>query len=230
MNMGRKVGIGGNMKAERCAFSSRREFLQGMFPVGALLCSGCGLLSAAGRVQDSPQNKPAQHKFLEDSGLTMSEAVRFAFQWTYIPVMRELAARIGREKLVEMVKEATGVYWGQLARNYAQRIPKRDLDAFFGWDTLDPPIKDAERRKRFWSHALTSQRIEHTPKSYEMKITECLWAQTFREVNAADFGFATICYGDEAMAASFDPRLKLTRTTTLMNGNDCCHFRWDWEG
>jgi hypothetical protein len=210
--------------------SSRREFLQGMFPAGALLCSGCGLLSAAGRVQDSPQNKPAQHKFLETSGLTMNETIRFAFQWTYIPVMRELARRIGREKLVEMVKEATGIYWGQLARNYAQRIQKRDLAAFLGWDTLDPPIEDAERRKRFWSHALTSQRIEYTPNSYEMKITECLWAQTFREVNAADLGFATLCYGDEAMAAAFDPRLKLTRTKTLMNGDDCCHFRWVWEG
>jgi hypothetical protein len=129
-----------------------------------------------------------------------------------------------------MIKEATGVYWGQLARNYAQRIQKRDLDAFFGWDTLDPPIEDAERRKRFWSNALTSQRIERTPKSYEMKITECLWAQTFREAHAADLGFATICYQDEAMAAAFDPRLKLTRTRALMNGDDCCHFRWVWEG
>jgi hypothetical protein len=210
--------------------STRREFLEKLFPTGVLLCSGCGLLSAAGRVQDSPQNKLAKHKFLEDSGLTMSEAVRFAFQWTYIPVMQELARRIGREKLVEMLKEATGVYWGQLARNYAQRIQKRGLDAFFGWDTLDPPIADAERRKRFWSRALTSQRIESTPKSYEMKITECLWAQTFREVNAADLGFATLCYGDEAMAVAFDPRLKLTRTKTLMNGDDGCHFRWVWEG
>jgi len=210
--------------------SSRREFLRGLFPAGALLCSGCGLLSAASRLQDSPQNKAARHKFLEDSGLTMREAVRFAFQWNYIPVMQELAARIGREKLVEMVKEATGVYWGRLARNHAQRLQKRDLDGFLGWDTLDPPIEDAERRKRFWSHALTSQRIERTPKSYEMKITECLWAQTFREANAADLGFATLCYGDEAMAAAFDPRLKLTRTKTLMNGDDCCHFRWVWEG
>jgi L-2-amino-thiazoline-4-carboxylic acid hydrolase len=210
--------------------STRREFLQRLSPAGVLLCSGCGLLSAAGRVQDSPQNKPAKHKYLEDSGLTMSEAFRFAFQWTYIPMMQELAARIGRKKLVEMVKEATGVYWGQLARNYAQRLHKRDLDGFFGLDTLDPPIEDAERRKRFWSCALTSQRIERTPESYEIKITECLWAQTFREANAADLGFATICYGDEAMAAAFDPRLKLTRTKTLMNGDDCCHFRWAWEG
>jgi hypothetical protein len=210
--------------------SSRREFLQALFPAGALLCSGCGVLSAASRVQDSPQNKVAQHKFLEDSDLTVSETVKFAFQRTYIPMMQELARRIGREKLVGMVKEATGVYWGQLARNYAQRLQKRDLDAFIGWDTFDPPIADEERRKRFLSHALTSQSIERTPRSYEMEITECLWAQTFREANAADLGFATICYQDEAMAAAFDPRLKLTRTKTLMNGDDCCHFRWVWEG
>jgi hypothetical protein len=210
--------------------SSRREFLQGMFSAGAWLCSGCGLLSAAARVQDSPQNKPAGHKFLEDSGLTMREAFRFAFQWSYIPLMQELAHRIGREKLVEMVKEATGDYWGQLARNYAQRIQKRDLDAFSGWEILDLPIEDAERRERFWSHIGTIQEIERTPKSYEIKATECLWAQTFREANAADLGFATICYSDEAMAAAFDPRLKLTRTRTLMKGDDCCHFRWVWQG
>jgi hypothetical protein len=209
---------------------SRRDFLRGLFPAGTLLCSGCGLLSAAGRVRESPRNKPAHHKFFENSGLTMSEAFRFAFQWAYIPVMLELARRIGREKLVAMVKEATGLYWGQWAGNHAQRLQERDLDAFFDLDTLDPPIVDPERRKRFLSHALTSRRIEHTPKSYEIKITECLWAQTFREANAADLGFATVCYGDEAMAAAFDPRLKLTRTTTLMNGDDGCHFRWVWEG
>ena len=62
-----------------------------------------------------------------------------------------------------------------------------------------------------------------------MEITECLWAQTFREANAADLGFVTICYQDEVMAAAFDPRLKLTRIKTLMNGDDGCHFHWVWE-
>ena len=209
--------------------STRREFLQGLFPAGALLCSGCGLFSAAGKLQDSPQNEAARHKFLEDSGLTMSEAFRFAFQWTYIPLMQELARRLGREKLVEMVKEATWIYWGQRARNYAQRFNRKDLNAFLSWE-YDLPIEDADRRKRFWSNALASQMIEATPNSYEMNVTECLWAQTFREANAADLGFATHCYADEAMVAAFDPRLKLTRTSTLMNGDDCCHFRWVWEG
>jgi hypothetical protein len=97
-------------------------------------------------------------------------------------------------------------------------------------DTLEPTIDNAEHRKHFWSLAYTAQRIEHTSKSYELKVTDCLWAQTFREANAGDIGFASICYGDEAMAAAFDHRLKLIRTKTLMQGDDCCPCRWVWEG
>jgi len=210
--------------------SGRREFLQGLFPAGALLCSGCGLLSASSVLRDSPKNTPGPHKFLEDSGLTMREAFRFAFQWSYIPMMQELARRIGRDKLVEMLKEATGIYWSRYTKSFTERLQKKDLDAFLTMDTLEPTIDNAEHRKRFGSLAYTAQRIEHTSKAYELKVTECLWAQTFREANAGDIGFAGICYGDEAMAAAFDPRLKLTRTKTLMKGDDCCHFRWVWEG
>jgi len=210
--------------------SGRRDFLQGLFPVGALLCSGCGLLAASSRPQDDSQNKPARHKFLEDSGLTLREAFRFAFLWTYVPMIQTLAAQIGRDKLVEMVKEASGIYWAQQTRDFAQSLPEKSLAAFFSLDLLGTAIDNAEHRKRFWSLAITTQRIESTPKSYEMKVTECLWAQVFREANAGDIGFASICYGDEAMAAAFDQRLKLIRTKALMKGDDCCHFRWVWEG
>ena len=210
--------------------SSRREFLQGIFPAGALLCSGCGLLSASTRPQNNLQDKAAKHKFLEDSGLTMREAFRFAFQWSYIPMMQELAGRIGREKFLGMLREATGIYWAQQTKNYVQRLQKIDFNAFLNMDLFETTTDDAQRRQKFWSLALTIQRVERTPKSYEMKVTECLWAQTFLEARAGDIGFASICYGDEVMAAAFDPRLKLTRTKALMKGDDCCHFRWIWEG
>ncbi len=210
--------------------SSRREFLQGLFPAGALLYSGCSLLLTSSRLQNNSQNTPAKHKFLEDSGLTMREAFRFAFLWNYIPMMQALAAQIGREKFIEMLREATDIYWGQQARNFAQQLQKKDLYAYFGMDTLEPTVDNAEHRKHFWSLAISTQRIGATPKSYEMKVTECLWAQTFREANAGDIGFASICYGDEVMAAAFDQRLKFTRTKVLMKGDDCCHFRLVWEG
>jgi hypothetical protein len=210
--------------------SNRREFLQGLFPLGVLLSSSCGLLSASSGLQNKPQNEPAEHKFLKDSGLTMREVFRFAFLWTYVPIMQALATQMGREKLIDMIKEATATYWTRWTESYTRKLPEKDFAAFSKMDTLEGISDNAERLKHFWSLAFTAQRIEATPKSYELKVTECLWAKTFREANAGDIGFASICYGDEVMAAAFDQRLKLIRTKTLMNGDDCCHCRWVWEG
>jgi hypothetical protein len=210
--------------------SSRREFLLNVLPVGILPCFAWGSLSALTFPQDAQKISEKKHKFLEDSGLTMREAFRFAYLWTYIPMMLALADQIGREKLVGMLKEATANYWTQRTRSFAQGLPKKDFEAFLSWDYLDPTLDNTEHRKHFWSLAYTTQTIENTPKSYEMKVTECLWAQTFREANAGDIGFASFCYADEAIVAPFDQRIKLTRTKALMRGDDCCHFRWVWEG
>lgn len=210
--------------------SSRREFLRGIFPAGVLLCSGCGLLSASSRLKAGPQDKADQHKFLENPGLTMRDVFRFAYQCTYIPVMQALADKVGREKLVELVKEATNNYWAQWTRRIAQRLPEKNLAAFFKMDALEGIVGNTKQKERFWSLANTSQTIEGTEKSHEIKVTECLWAETFREASAGDIGFASICYADEVMAAAFDERLKLIREKTLMRGDDCCHFRWVWEG
>jgi L-2-amino-thiazoline-4-carboxylic acid hydrolase len=210
--------------------SSRREFLLNILPAGSLLCLGCGNLSAIASRQNTKKTDEKKHKFLEDSGLTMREAFRFAYLWTYIPMMQAMADKVGREKLVEMIKEATASFWTQRTRSFAQGLPKKDFEAFLSWDYLDPTLDNTEHRKHFWSLAYTTQTVENTPKSYEMKVNECLWAQIFREAKAGDIGFASFCYADEAIAAAFDERIKLTRTKALMKGDDCCHFRWVWEG
>ncbi len=72
--------------------------------------------------------------------------------------------------------------------------------------------------------------IEKSDEVYEMKVTECLWAKTFRDKNAADIGYATVCHGDFTEATAYHPKLKLKRTKTLMQGHDCCNHRWTWEG
>jgi hypothetical protein len=66
-------------------------------------------------------------------------------------------------------------------------------------------------------------------RKVEIKITECLWAKTFRAANAADIGYATICYSDFAGAVAFNPKMRLVRTKTLMQGHDCCNHRWVLE-
>jgi len=66
--------------------------------------------------------------------------------------------------------------------------------------------------------------------SPEIRVTECLWAKTFRDAKAGDIGYATICYQDYAMSQGFSSKLKMIRSKTLMQGHDYCNHRWVWEG
>jgi hypothetical protein len=68
--------------------------------------------------------------------------------------------------------------------------------------------------------------VEDTERAAEMKVTECLWAKTFRDAGAGDIGYALMCHGDFATAPAFNAKMKMTRTKTLMQGHDCCNPRW----
>jgi len=79
-------------------------------------------------------------------------------------------------------------------------------------------------------HVLTLKVVEDTPEAYEVKSTEGLWAQTFREKGAAEIGYALQCHRDYADCQGFNPKMTLTRSKTLMQGDDCCNHRFVWEG
>ena len=101
--------------------------------------------------------------------------------------------------------------------NKVKDLPKNDLAAFIA------PMKDLNH---FWKHALTFDVMENTENAFEVKVTECLWAKTFRNNDAADIGYACICHSDFVAAEAFNPKMKLIRTKTLMQGHDCCNHRY----
>jgi len=77
---------------------------------------------------------------------------------------------------------------------------------------------------QFTSNVLDLEVIENSKDARIYKITKCMWAKTFRESDAADIGYAYLCYGDFAAAKASNE--KLERETTLMQGHDCCYFKW----
>jgi hypothetical protein len=209
-----------DMKDASCT-STRRRFLTNALPAGTLLCLGCPALSALGIVQANAQAPSPKHKFAEDSKMSFEEVYKFAYKDGLIPLLKTLANDIGKEKFIEMLKKATSDAAARGAKEEAKDLPKKDLAAFMG------PLKAASY---FWKHVLTYEFVEDTEKAAEIKVTECLWAKTFREADAADIGYATLCYGDYAAAPAFNPKMKMIRTKTLMQGHDCCNQRVVMEG
>jgi hypothetical protein len=200
----------------------RRDFLRAVVPAGALFCLGGPVISLAQeKGRPAVPAQAAKHKFLVDADVTFEDMFNFAYRDSFIPLMLVLAKAGGREKFVEILKKGSSEAAALGIQNAAKSLPRRDLAAFAA------PLKNPDH---FWKNVLTFSVVEDTPKAFEVKVTECLWAKTFRSMNAGDIGFATICYPDYASASGFNPKLKLIRSKTLMQGHDCCNHRYVMEG
>ena len=81
----------------------------------------------------------------------------------------------------------------------------------------------------FMQHCLEFTITEDTADKLTFKFTKCLWAKTFLEINEPGIGYAMCCYPDYAMAKIFNPKLKLIRNKTIMQGNDYCKCTYQWE-
>lgn len=135
--------------------------------------------------------------------MNYEEVFNFALRDNLIPNFVSIAEYMGREKFIEMLKITASN-----AEIKKDRMKNRD-DSY---------------KNEFWNHVLKREIIENTDNVYEIKVTECLWAKIFREANAADIGYASICYPDFAAAEAGNR--KMFRTKTLMEGDKYCNHRW----
>jgi hypothetical protein len=65
------------------------------------------------------------------------------------------------------------------------------------------------------------------PGVVSVRCTRCPFADHARSRGLQDAGYARYCAGDWGIARGFDPRVRLTRTKTLMRGDDCCDHRYE---
>jgi len=68
--------------------------------------------------------------------------------------------------------------------------------------------------------------LEKTETSYFFDVTRCPYYDKYKQLGLVEFGVAFSCCRDEPHARGFNPNLKLVRTKTLMEGGDCCDFRY----
>ena len=68
-----------------------------------------------------------------------------------------------------------------------------------------------------------------TSTELSLHVTECLYSDAFKELEAEDLGYIMVCNPDHAYAQTCNPRIKLRRTKTLMQGDSHCNHIWYWE-
>ena len=205
------------MKDDALNKNDRREFLRKTFSSCALCSFAAPIAFGSDRI--NPITSDQKHKFESDSGMTMQQVFNFAFKENYIPAMKNLMKQIGCEDFLEMLKKSSEMQY------------ENDENAYFKNKerTLKTWSDFSKKLMKDWDNSLTGEILTDTDNVLEIKYTECLYAKTFREADAADIGYAALCYGDYPWTKQFNPNLKLIREKTLMQGDDYCHFKWVME-
>lgn len=197
---------------------NRRHFLQRLVPLGCLSCIGAPAILCESVL--ASQDIPTSHKFKEDSQYSFEELFKFAIAENLVRHLEGVGEQIGRDRLIEILKSATENRVRRFSKRSAKKSGKVDFSTYTDW---------ARNPDRYWKHVLTFDIVEDTSNAFELKVTECLWAKTFREAGAADIGYATTCHADFAFAEGYSTKLRLVRSKTLMEGHDCCNHRFLWQ-
>ena len=182
----------------------RRQFVSKTILAGTSCFLGCSyFLSKEASAREVPQNKTFQERIIQNTGMSYEQVFKFVYRDTILPIFVEFSNELGRDKLVEMIKEAVDKIF---SRPEFLTQARSNLPA------------------QFWNDPLEAQILEDTSEVRTMKVTKCLWAEIFREAKAEDFGYALACYPDYATAKM--QNLSLERDKTLMQGQDSCMFKW----
>ncbi len=182
---------------------------------GVAACLGCARATACAA---APQQPDAAHSWTEKADVTWEQMFRFAYQKDLIPLLKAMAEQVGREEFVKMLRQASDAVVQKKTAGRPPVVP--DLTVFAANLKNMPPLIQ---------HAIEAEILEQTPEAFEYRVKKCLWAKSFREEDAGDIGYAMVCYPDYAVARGLNPKLKLIRTKTLMQGDDDCGLRYIME-
>jgi len=193
---------------------SRRSFLKIAIPAGGMLCMGCSNLFGSNIAPPNEQELDFEKRIQTELSIKHIELYKLKYKY-YVQRMEKFAEYMGRDNLISMLKRAV---------DDINLTNKPNLEAKSVKDFINPVLES-----KSFKILLDLEVTELTDNSCRVKVTNCLYAKVFRAMNAGDIGYANTCYGDFSGATAYNPKLKLERTKTLMEGHDCCDGRYTWD-
>lgn len=203
---------------------NRRRFISRILPACSLACLGAN----SNMLGFSPfMKKAAQettHKFDEEfpRKLTYRQVMELMYGRVFIPFVKFMSDEIGKEKLIPMLRKDAAIR--------GEDVGKRMVKQYKGNDFATLKKIFSPGGIPSYNISLTFSVTEDTDNVHEIKVTECIWADVFLKANAGDLGHAAVCFGDYAMATGFNPKIKMVRDKTQMQGHKFCNHRYLLEG
>ncbi len=135
-----------------------------------------------------------------------------------VPMIEAVSERIGMDEALNILQEVNQQEAFERGQHMAAQMAQNGIEALVvevaGWG-----------RGGEWEMDV----LEQTPTTYFFNVTRCPYYEKYRELGLEKFGVGLSCCRDEPFAKGFNPRLKLVRTQTIMEGADYCDFRYYLE-
>ena len=162
--------------------------------------------------QSDPQ--PAAHP----EGLSMLET-------------RKIEAEILKE-VYETLKESHGEDTAR--KTIAESVRRSAIEqarAFAAAAPGGPSLKAFQDVMPLWTKggALEIEVKEQTADTFAFNVVRCRYAETYKAMGLGEIGGLLSCNRDGAFCEGYDPKLKLHRSQTIMQGASHCDFRYSYD-
>jgi len=192
--------------------SDRRNFLLNSFAAGSAVCFGClGISVSAGNmklVESLPQDS-----------LKNEELLRFALGYT-LPLMKKMQAGMGKMPFLDLLEKSAQANMADKITALSKDMKDRSMKKYGELITQlhsTYPVNDA----------IKYEITEQSEKVFEMKVTECIMARLFKEMNANQIGYALECHASDAAVKAFNPNAKCIKSKNMMIGDPYCVERYE---
>jgi hypothetical protein len=135
------------------------------------------------------------------------------------PIFQEMVGELGDEKAQEILGNAIRKAAIAAGRDFAARTEG------------ETSLKTFEELQVLWTKddALVVEVLANDDNHYDYDVHRCRYAETYREMGLGHIGHLLSCNRDSVFCQGYDPRIKLQRTQTLMQGASHCDFRYTFE-
>jgi hypothetical protein len=195
---------------------NRRELLTRTTPACALAC--LGLVRVPEVVAAGADLLPQEvHKFDQARDVKLSSRASTRMQYSqFFRLVQNLRAQVGETELIRLLKLHSTAVGQSQGEQQATRFPDTEFKTFV-----------AQFRPEGYPNSLTMEIVEDTENAYEIRVTECVWASVFKEAGLdGEIGHAAVCNMDYTWPTAFNPKFRMERDRTLMQGHDHCNHRY----
>jgi hypothetical protein len=135
------------------------------------------------------------------------------------PIYRTMVERLGKAEAQTILDAAISHAAIDAGATFASKTP--------GGTSL----RTFQELQVLWTQddALEIEVLTATDEVFDYNVKRCRYAETYREMGLGDIGHLLSCNRDGVFCQGYDPRIKLERTQTLMQGASHCDFRYRFE-